>query len=109
MKQRQNARRSTNGVNGLLDRGDDSTLGGHRWPGDAGASSSGMSTTAELSSNFVDVYLVVFGTQADAGETRLDLLKDTRHHHRSDCTNVIDQTLGFAAVRARAREMLEIA
>ena len=80
---------------------DDPALDGKGFAGDARAGGRSVAAAAELGADFVDVDAGRFGAEADAGQFRLDFLKDTRHDHRFDGPDMVDQSLGVAAVGAR--------
>src|SRR5260221_5484207 len=88
-----------------LNRSYDLALNRKRTTWDTRAGRCGVSPAAESSGDFVDVHLVAFGTQADAGQLRFDFLEHARHHHRRNCSDVIDQALRLAALGARTSEV----
>ena len=59
-----------------------------------------MTTSAELSSDFVNIHLVALGAQTDACQIRCHFFKHTGHNHRFNSANMIDQTLRVVRVRA---------
>jgi hypothetical protein len=64
-------RASASPVEGFLDGGDDFALDGKRLSRDTRAGSGWMATPAELSGDFIDVYLVTLGSEADTRQFRL--------------------------------------
>jgi len=97
--------KSGRGGEGFADGGDDAALNGEGPAGDARPGGGAVAAAAELGGDVVDVHVVRFGTQADAGQSRFDFFKDAGDHDRFKGAQVINQPLGVVAVGAGARKI----
>src|SRR2546422_2460268 len=64
-----------------------------------------MAATTKLGGDVVHVHIRAFRAKTDSRQFRFDFLEDTGHHDWRDGTDMIDKTLGIAALGAGAREV----
>src|SRR6202000_2027584 len=73
-----------------------------RFAGHAGAGRRRMATAAKLAGDGIDIDLVTFGTQADAGQFRFNFFKHTGDDDGLDGPDMINQTFRVIGLSARA-------